>query len=146
MEPKPSVNIQTAVVGLRHVHLKVANVALATAFYESAFNFRVGHRVHDGAMVFLQTIGGDDLLTLSAAAVPSEVDGRTDSRIGNSGGVDHFGVCVADAEAFRAVVAQVAGAGGVIVSEGAVYGAPTAFVRDVDGYAIQVYVMPTVEQ
>ncbi len=146
MEPRPSRTVQTAVVGLRHVHLKVANVASAVAFYESAFDFRVGHRVHDDAMVFLQTIGGDDLLTLSAAALPSEVDGRTDTRIGDSGGVDHFGVCVADAEAFRTVLAQVARAGGVIVSEGAVYGAPTAFIRDVDGYAIQVYVMPTVEK
>jgi catechol 2,3-dioxygenase-like lactoylglutathione lyase family enzyme len=131
------------VVGIRHVHLKVANIALAIAFYETAFGFRVGHSAHDGVM---QIPGGDDLLTLSSAAVPSEVDGSDDQVIGNTGGMDHFGIRVVNGDAHAIVLNRAVAAGGVIIGRGDVYGAPTAFVRDLDGYAMQVYVMPVAPQ
>ncbi len=133
------------VIGLRHIHLRVGNVPVATAFYVGAFHFRVGLSVHDGAMVFLQTQGGDDLLTLSSLTVPSELDGRTDQPVGTSGGLDHFGIRVADGATLARVLEQVTQFGGTVLSSAVVHGAPTAFVRDPDGYALQVYVMPSVE-
>jgi catechol 2,3-dioxygenase-like lactoylglutathione lyase family enzyme len=139
--PAPSL-----VVGIRHVHLKVANIPIAIAFYEAAFGFRVGHSAHDGGMAFLQIPGGDDLLTLSSAAVPSEVDGSNDQVIGSTGGMDHFGIRVVNGDAHAIVLNRAVAAGGVIVGRGDVYGAPTAFVRDLDGYAMQVYVMPVAPQ
>jgi catechol 2,3-dioxygenase-like lactoylglutathione lyase family enzyme len=134
------------VVGLRHIHLRVQDVPAAAAFYEAAFSFRVGLSVHDGAVVFLQTTGGDDLLTLSSPDVPSELDGQTNQPIGNSGGLDHFGICVADQASFVAILDRVQPSGGTVLSQGEIHGAPTAFVRDPDGYAVQVYVMPQVSK
>jgi catechol 2,3-dioxygenase-like lactoylglutathione lyase family enzyme len=134
----------SGVLGLRHIHLRVRSIPAAIAFYEGVFSFRVGLTVRHGAMVFLQTVGGDDLLTLSSPDIPSELDGSVDQPIGNSGGLDHFGICVSNAAIFHEVIERVELHHGSVLSCGENHGAPTAFIRDLDGYALQVYVMPKV--
>jgi catechol 2,3-dioxygenase-like lactoylglutathione lyase family enzyme len=121
-------------VGIRHVHLLVADAERSSAFYCDAFAMKELFR--DGPIVFLGTPEGGDLLALHPASTDEE---RT--RVGHEGGYEHFGIHLPDrsASAIDAAVRRVEAAGGVLVDRGEhAPGVPYAYVKDVDGYTIEL--------
>jgi catechol 2,3-dioxygenase-like lactoylglutathione lyase family enzyme len=121
-------------VGIRHIHLLVGDQEGAAAFYKEAFGME--ERFHDGAILFMGTPNGGDSLALHQAETEDER-----ARVGQEGGVDHFGIHLADrsASAIDEAVRRVEQAGGKLVDRGEhAPGVPYAYVTDVDGYAIEL--------
>jgi catechol 2,3-dioxygenase len=117
--------------GLYHIHLVVRDLERALGFYRGVFGlveqFRAGPK-----MVFLSTPGCDDLITLNED--PAEA-----LNAGRSAGIAHFGFRLADPAAMDAAIEDVKRHGGALVSRGE-HGAgmPFAYVRDPDGYVIEL--------
>lgn len=125
------------VSGLTHLHLVVADVERSVRFYEALGMERSGDK-DGGALVFLGTPGGGDLLTLSDGSRPADVTASPRKHIGHNGGIDHFGFTLVDQLALPAAVEAVAAAGGSVIRvDELAPGWPTAFLRDPDGYAFQ---------
>jgi len=121
-------------VGIRHVHLLVANHERAVAFYRDAFGMEELFR--DGPIVFLGTPGGGDSLALHLA-----VNDEERARIGHQGGCEHFGIHVPNRsrDGIEAAVRRVEEAGGRVIDRGEhAPGVPYAYVADVDSYAIEI--------
>jgi catechol 2,3-dioxygenase-like lactoylglutathione lyase family enzyme len=117
--------------GLYHIHLVVSDIERALNFYRDVFGmqemFRSGPR-----MVFLTTPGTRDLITLNQ-------DEAQRDQVGNSGGIAHFGLRITDAARLDDAVQQVKRHGGALVSRGEhAPGAPYAYIRDPDGYVIEL--------
>ena len=121
-------------VGIRHVHVLVADQKRAAAFYKEAFGMEEHFR--DGAILFMGTPQGGDSLALHQAETDEERD-----RVGQQGGYDHFGIHLADrsADAIEAAVRRVEKAGGKLLDRGEhAPGVAYAYVADLDGYAIEL--------
>lgn len=117
--------------GLYHIHLVVRDLDRALRFYQTVFGmeerFRAGPK-----MVFLNTPGSADMITLNED--PSEAESA-----GRSGGVAHFGFRLADPATLDAAIAEVERAGGRLVERGLHGGrVPFAYVADPDGYVIEL--------
>lgn len=113
--------------GLNHIQLNVRNLARSETFYRKAFGLRVKFRI-GRSMVFLESPGADDLITLNKRA--------SDERAGN-GGVAHFGFAM-DAP-IEKCIAQVTRAGGKLIDRGEhAPGVEYAYVSDPDGYVIEL--------
>ena len=116
--------------GLYHLHLVVRDLDRSLAFYRDVFGLE--ERFRDGPkMAFVQTPGAEDLITLNED--PSEVENA-----GQNGGVGHFGFKLAPGEDLDAAVAQVVRAGGTLVRRSPREGRQYAYVRDPDGYLIEL--------
>lgn len=118
-------------LGLSHIHLMVRDLSRSLAFYQRVFGleerFREGHH-----MVFLNTPGRQDLVTLNED--PDEAN-----LAGANGGINHFGFRLASASDLDAAVTEVEAAGGTLVKRGEHGpGVPYAYVRDPDGYLIEL--------
>ncbi len=117
--------------GLYHLHLIVKDLERSLRFYRDVFGLEEQFR--DGPkMVFLRTPGAHDLITLNED--PAEA-----ANAGNNGGVGHFGFRLASEADLDAAIAEVVRAGGSLVrrsrpGEGRQY----AYVRDPDGYVIEL--------
>lgn len=121
-------------VGIRHVHLLVADRARSIAFYAEAFGMEEQFR--DGDIVFMGTPGGGDSLALHLAVADDER-----ARVGRQGGFEHFGIHLRDRSpaAIDRAVELVEKAGGHLLERGEhAPGVPYAYVADVDGYAIEI--------
>jgi len=82
-------------------------------------------------MVFLSTPGREDLITLNA-----DPDAR---HAGVNGGVNHFGFRLVSAADMDAAVKEVEAAGGSLIDRGEhAPGAPYAYVRDPDGFVLEL--------
>ena len=120
--------------GIRHVHLLVAEHDRSAAFYTRAFGMAEVFRA--GPLVLLGTPGGGDTLALHVAGTEEER-----ARAGLQGGVEHFGIHLAEASAAAVdeAVRRVEQAGGRPVERGEHGpGLPYAFVADPDGYTIEI--------
>jgi catechol 2,3-dioxygenase-like lactoylglutathione lyase family enzyme len=117
--------------GLTHIHLMVRDLERSLRFYQGVFGMRELFR--DGeAMVFLNTPGSRDSITLNEDAAISDV-------VGKSGGVAHIGFRLANKSDLDAAVAEVERAGGKLLSRGErAPGVPYAYVSDPDGYVIEL--------
>jgi catechol 2,3-dioxygenase-like lactoylglutathione lyase family enzyme len=83
-------------------------------------------------MVFLQTPGGRDMITLHG-------DPAGKLQPGKSGGIAHFGFNLAGDSTLDAAVAEMEAAGGSLVSRGEHGpGSGYAYVADPDGYVIEL--------
>lgn len=123
-----------ASVGIRHVHLLVAEHERAVAFYRAVFGME--ERFRDGPIIFLGTPHGGDSLALHLATSDDER-----ARLGAQGGWEHFGIHLADrsAEGVDAAVARVERSGGALLERGEhAPGVHYAYVADPDGYAIEI--------
>lgn len=87
------------------------------------------------AFIQAQTPGARDVVVFERSA----------NDIGISGGIAHFGFRLTDPRDIEAAVATVRAAGGTLVEQGEfVPGEPYAFVRDPDGYLLEIwYEIPT---
>jgi catechol 2,3-dioxygenase-like lactoylglutathione lyase family enzyme len=121
-------------IGIRHVHLLVADQARAVAFYRDVFGMHEQFR--DGPIVFLGTPDGGDSLALHLATTDDERE-----RVGPQGGWEHFGIHLPDrsGDAIDATVERVRRAGGRLLERGEhAPGIHYAYVADPDGYAIEI--------
>ena len=115
--------------GLTHVHLAVANVERALAFYTNVFGME--ERLRDGDIVFLRTPGAEDTIALRPAA--------EDELVGTGGGVDHIGFRrQADQDLDSAIEEVVAAGGSLIERLERRPGLTIAYVADPDGYVIEL--------
>jgi catechol 2,3-dioxygenase-like lactoylglutathione lyase family enzyme len=117
--------------GLTHIHLVVRDLERSLRFYRQVFGmeerFRSGPK-----MVFLNTPGSRDTVTLNEDPAHAELAGR-------SGGVAHFGFRLCEGSDLDAAIVQVEQAGGRLVERGEhAPGIPFAYVADPDGYVIEL--------
>jgi catechol 2,3-dioxygenase-like lactoylglutathione lyase family enzyme len=117
--------------GLYHLHLHVADLERSLRFYTQVFGMKELFR--DGpSMVFLQTPGSNDLLTLNGD--PSHARSS-----GVAAGVDHFGFQLAEGQSLEDAIAEVERHGGKLIRRNA----PDewrkyAYLADPDGYTIEL--------
>ena len=114
--------------GLSHIALKVADLDRAVAFYAAVFGTK--QYVRDSRSAQVLGPGPTDVI---AFELMPEGAGRL-------GGVIHFGLRLTGPERLDELVAKVVAAGGTVVSRGD-FGEnqPFAFVRDPDGYEIELW-------
>ena len=117
--------------GLTHIHLVVRDLERSLRFYQRVFGME--ERFRDGPkMVFLNTPGSQDLITLNEDPAEAELAGV-------NGGVAHFGFRLAKSAALDTAIAEVEAAGGKLIQRGEhAPGVPFAYVEDPDGYAIEL--------
>ena len=116
--------------GLYHLHLHVANLDRSLRFYTQVFGMKELFR--DGPdMVFLQTPGSRDLLTLNGDPTESR-------RAGVAAGVDHFGFDLAEGQSLDEAIAEVERHGGKLIRRSGPTGRQYAYLSDPDGYTIEL--------
>lgn len=116
--------------GLTHIHLVVRDLERSLRFYTGVLGMEERFR-HGASMVFLNTPGREDLITLNEN--PDEA-----GLAGMSGGIGHFGFRLEPPADVDQLVAEVEAAGGKLLRRGEhAAGVPFVFVADPDGYVIE---------
>ena len=117
--------------GLTHIHLMVRDLERSLAFYKRVFGAE--ERFRDGAhMVFLNTPRSQDLITLNE-------DLREAGVAGANGGVNDFGFRVGNSRDLDIAAGEVKAGGGTVVKRGEhAPGVPFLYIRDPDGYLIEL--------
>ena len=114
--------------GLSHIALSVADPERSLAFYRSVFGVREYFR--DAGSIQVVGPGRFDVIAFE----------RRPHDAGRQGGIIHFGFRLTCPEDIDAAVSEVEAAGGTVSSRGEfAAGSPYAFVRDPDGYEIEIW-------
>lgn len=114
--------------GLTHLHLRVSDIDASLRFYQGVFGMQEMFR--DGSLVFLNTPGSNDVITLNPLG---------DGPIGVDGGVGHFGFRLKPGALLDQAISEVEAAGGKLIRRGEhAPGVHFAYVADPDGYVIEL--------
>jgi catechol 2,3-dioxygenase-like lactoylglutathione lyase family enzyme len=114
--------------GLSHIALSVLDPERSLAFYQSVFGVREYFRNEST----IQVLGPGQYDVIAFEKRPAAA--------GVNGGIIHFGFRLTRSEDIDAAVMAVEAAGGVVTSRGEFApGLPYAFVRDPDGYEIEIW-------
>jgi catechol 2,3-dioxygenase-like lactoylglutathione lyase family enzyme len=114
--------------GLTHVALAVADPDRSLRFYSALFGVREYFR--DAKTIQVLGPGPHDVIAFE----------RRPSEAGTRGGIIHFGFRLLRPEDIDSAIEAVKAAGGIISSQGEFApGLPYAFVRDPDGYEIELW-------
>ena len=117
--------------GLTHIHLVVRDLDRSLRFYKRVFGLE--ERFREGLhMVFLNTPATHDLITLN--------ENRDEAQLaGVKGGVNHFGFRLTEISDLDSDIKEVEAAGGTLIQRGEhAPGVPFAYVKDPDGYVIEL--------
>jgi len=114
--------------GLTHLVLGVEDVERAFGFYESVFGMVAVYRNAD--FLQAQTPGARDVLVFE----------RQTSRSRGTGSIAHFGFRLTDPNDIAVAARAVIDAGGSVEDQGEFCpGEPYLFVRDRDGYLVEIW-------
>lgn len=114
--------------GLSHVALSVLDPDRSLAFYRTVFGVQEYFRSEST----IQVLGPGQYDVLAFERRPAAA--------GVPGGIIHFGFRLTRPEDIDAAVTTVESAGGAVISRGEfASGLPYAFVRDPDGYEIEIW-------
>jgi catechol 2,3-dioxygenase-like lactoylglutathione lyase family enzyme len=114
--------------GLSHVALAVKDPDRSLRFYAAVFGVREYFR--DGGTIQVLGPGPHDVIAFE----------RRPSDAGAPGGIIHFGFRLVRPDDIDSAVAAVVAAGGTVTSQGEFApGLPYAFVKDPDGYEIEIW-------
>jgi catechol 2,3-dioxygenase-like lactoylglutathione lyase family enzyme len=114
--------------GLTHISLAVRDPDRSLRFYKEVFGVKEYYR--DAESIQVQGPGPHDVIAFEKKA----------SQAGKSGGVAHFGFRLQNAQDIDAAVAEIKRAGGTIIKQGEFApGFPFVFVKDPDGYEIEIW-------
>ena len=114
--------------GLTHIALAVHDPDRSLEFYRSVFGVKEYYR--DSNTIQVQGPGVHDVLAFE----------RKPEAAGVLGGIIHFGFRLTRPEDIQMAVESVERAGGTVTSQGEfAAGLPYAFVRDPDGYEIEIW-------
>jgi catechol 2,3-dioxygenase-like lactoylglutathione lyase family enzyme len=117
--------------GLAHLALLVADPDRSAAFYARVFGAREYFR------------GEDEVQTKGPGATILAFRRSRSGDVGRSAGIEHFGFRLTDPRDLDAAVAEVEAAGGTVVERGRFTPSePYAFVRDPDGYLVEIWYEP----
>jgi len=117
-----------ATFGISHVAMKVSDLDRAVQFYERAFGVRPYVREATTA----QVLGPGPADVIAFELAPEGVAAE--------GGLIHFGFRLTGPEQLEAVLDDVLAAGGTVIERGDFGDSqPYAFVRDPDGYVIELW-------
>jgi catechol 2,3-dioxygenase-like lactoylglutathione lyase family enzyme len=119
--------------GLTHLALAVKDPARAFGFYRDVFGMVAVYEQAD--FLQAQTPGARDVLVFE----------KSTRRTGETGAIAHFGFRLTSPSDIDRAAEAVTKAGGTIVEQGEfVPGEPYLFVRDLDGYMVEIwYELPT---
>lgn len=114
--------------GLTHIVLTVADPDRSLRFYERVFGVREYWR--DENQIQAKTPDAHDVIAFN----------RGKRNIGRTGGIEHFGFRLVDSADIDEAVRLVLDAGGELIERGDfTEGEPFAFVKDPDGYVIEIW-------
>lgn len=114
--------------GLTHLSLSVRDPDRSLAFYSAAFGVKEYYR--DANSIQVQGPGKYDVIAFE----------RDRKKSGQKGGISHFGFRLKKPTDMEKAVQSVREAGGKIVERGEFTpGFPYAYVRDPDGYLIEIW-------
>ena len=114
--------------GLTHISLNVRDPERSLRFYEQVFGVKEYYR--DAMSIQVLGPGSHDVIAFDKNA----------ANACKAGGIAHFGFRLVDPKDIEAAVAEVKRAGGKIIEQGEFApGLPFAFVRDPDGYEIEIW-------
>ncbi len=114
--------------GLTHINLAVRDPERSLRFYQQVFGVKEYYR--DEGSIQVQGPGGYDVIAFE----------RDDSNAGANGGITHFGFRLIEPGDIDAAVEEVERAGGTVIRRGAFApGFPFAYVKDPDGYEIEIW-------
>jgi catechol 2,3-dioxygenase-like lactoylglutathione lyase family enzyme len=115
--------------GLTHIAVAVRSVERTARFYTDVFGCVEVYRGE--GFVQLQTPGTHDVLVFEE---------RDASKVGQSGGIAHFGFRLQHEHDIAAAAFEVTKAGGVVTAQGEFCpGEPYVFATDPDGYEIEIW-------
>lgn len=114
--------------GLSHIALSVADPDRSLNFYRAVFGVREYFR--DDSTIQALGPGPHDVIAFE----------KRPANAGTPGGIIHFGFRLTRPEDIDPAVAAVKAAGGTVTSQGTFGpGLPYAFVRDPDGYEVEIW-------
>jgi lactoylglutathione lyase len=127
--------------GMRHIALKVADVERSARFYEKAFGMRRFAGKYGGTFMAMVSPGLKDQISLSTDE--QSATGGPTGRVGEQGGVDHFGFILSPGSSLEQAVERMKVCGATYLRHHDIAeGVPSAFFRDPDGYTFQIVKFP----